>query len=397
MFFDASRRSKKVSYAIRDIVVEAAKLEKQGKKILYLNIGDPLRYDFRTPEHLWKAVFEAKEKSTSYAPSEGIREAGEAIASDFKKKGMRVDAKHIMIGNGCSELIWFAMGCIANPNDSILLPRPCYPVYQAACSYFDIKIKYYDLEEGEAWQPDIESIEKNIDKKTKAIVVINPNNPTGANYSKKVLKEIIDVAAQHKLVIFSDEIYDALLLEKKAKHYCMGSLARDVPVLVTNGLSKNFLATGFRIGWLAPNEFLVENSDIMEAVFKLGRARLCAVHPFQYAIKPALKGPKRHIREMIKKLRNRRNYVMRRIEEIDGISCTKPSAAFYAFPRIDIPIKNDKEFALGLLRKKGVCVVHGSGFGQKPETKHFRTVILPPINVLREALDKIEEFLRNLH
>ncbi|MCX8190151.1 MAG: aminotransferase class I/II-fold pyridoxal phosphate-dependent enzyme [Candidatus Diapherotrites archaeon] len=396
MFFKASKRSEKVSYAIRDIVVEASKLEKQGKKVLYLNIGDPLKYDFRTPEHLWKAVFDSKQKGESYAPSEGIKEAREAIAENFNRKGMRVEPENVLLGNGSSELIWFAMSCVANPGESILLPRPCYPVYSAALPFYDVEEKYYDLDESRGWQPDIESIRKNIDKKTKAIVVINPNNPTGTNYSKKTLEEIISIAAEHKLVIFSDEIYDELLLDEKEKHYCMGALAKDVPVIVANGLSKNYLATGFRMGWIAPNEFLLQNSDIMDAISRLARARLCAVHPFQYAIKPALEGSKKHIKDAVKKLRKRRDYSVKRLNEIKGISCQKPNAAFYAFPKIELPVKDDKEFALGLLREKGVCVVHGSGFGQKQGTKHFRIVILPPLNILEEAFNKIEEFARSL-
>lgn len=394
MFWNASERSKKVSYAIRDIVVEAPKLEKQGKKILYLNIGDPLKYDFRTPDHLWEAVFKNKEKSESYAPSEGIEEARDAIANDFKGKGMNVKPENIMLGNGCSELIWFAMSCIANAGDNILLPRPCYPVYPAALNYFGIEARFYDLDEENAWQPDVESIEKSIDKKTRAIVVINPNNPTGANYGKETLREIINIAAEHNLIIFSDEIYDRLLLDKGEKHYCMGSLAKDVPVLVTNGLSKNFLATGFRMGWIAPNEFLIDNSDIMESIFRLGRARLCAVHPFQYAVKAALEGPKNHLVEAIKKLKERRDCAMKRFGEIEGISCVKPKAAFYAFPKIEVQIEDDKQFALNLLKEKGVCVVHGSGFGQKPGSKHFRIVLLPPVEILEEAFNKIEEFVK---
>jgi len=396
MLFKASRRSEKVSYAIRDIVVEASKLEKQGKKIIYLNIGDPLKFDFRTPEHLWKAVFDSKQKGESYAPSEGISEAREAIANNFKRKGMKVDADKIMIGNGSSELIWFAMSCIANPGENILLPRPCYPVYSAAVPFYDIREKYYDLDEENGWQPDTESIRKNIDKKTKAIVLINPNNPTGTNYKKETLEEIVNIAAEHKLILFSDEIYDELLLDEKEKHYCLGSIAKDAPVIVANGLSKNYLATGFRMGWIAPNEFLVQNSDIVEAIFRLGRARLCAVHPFQYAIKAALEGSKDHIKDAVKKLRERRDYSIKRLNEIKGLSCKKPTAAFYAFPRIDLPIKDDKEFALRLLRDKGVCVVHGSGFGQKPGTKHFRIVILPPLEILEEAFNRIEDFVKSI-
>lgn len=392
MLWKASERSEKITYAIRDVVLEASKLEKQGKKILYLNIGDPLKYDFRTPDHLWNAIHEHKRESESYAPSEGIPEAREAIAEDFRKKGMNVDAGSVMIGNGCSELIWFSLSCIANPGENILLPKPCYPIYSAAMPYFEIKENYYSLNEENQWQPDLDDIRKKINEKTKALVLINPNNPTGNNYSKKTLEEIAGIAAENKLVIFSDEIYDQLLLEKNEKHYCMGKIAKDVPVIVSNGLSKNFLATGLRIGWLAPNEFLTENSDLMEAIFRLGRARLCAIHPCQYAIKPALHESKKHLEDSVKKLRERRDYAIKRCEEIERMHCVKPNAAFYAFPRVS-GFKNDLDFALNLLREKGVCIVHGSGFGQSRETGHFRIVILPPVEILEEAFNKINDFL----
>jgi len=391
--FEASQRGKEVKYAIRDVVVEAKKLEKQGKKVYWLNIGDPLKYDFRTPKHLWDAVMEHKEEGESYALAQGIPEAREAIAADYKKKGVDVSPDSVMLGDGLSELIWFTTGILANPGENILLPLPPYPLYKSACNFQLVETKHYFLKEENGWQPDTDDIRKNIDSKTKAIAVINPNNPTGANYSEKTLREIADIAAENNLVVLADEIYDMELLTEK-KHHPFGSLAKDVAVLSMNGLSKNFFATGFRVGWIAGNRFLTENSDIVDCIMKRGRARLCSVHPFQYCVKPALEGPKEFLKEYIGKIAERQAFANKRLNEIEGISCVKPEATFYAFPKIELDIESDKEFVLKLLRETGVCTVFGEGFGQKPGTHHFRIVALPNIEILGEAFDRLEGFIK---
>jgi len=391
--FNASKRAAGVSYAVRDIAVEANRLNAEGKKIYWLNIGDPLAYDFRTPRHLWDAVEAHREEAERYAPSQGIPEARESVASYYSKKGVEVTPENVLIGNGLSELVWFAVGTLANPGENIMLPLPPYPLYASASKYLGVKNTYYLLDEENNWEPDLEDMRRKINDKTRAIVVINPNNPTGANYSKSTLKEIVGIAAEHNLVLLADEIYSMELLNDK-KHYLLGSLSKDIPVLSMNGLSKNFFATGFRVGWIAANHYLAENSDIMDSILKLGRARLCAGHPFQYCIKAALEGPMDFLKEYTEKIKKRQDFANKRLNEIEGISCVKPDATFYAFPRIELGIDSDKKFVLELLRETGVCVVFGEGFGQKPGTHPFRIVVLPKIEILSEALDKVEQFVK---
>jgi len=393
MKFKASDRAASMTYAIRDVVVEAKQLEKQGKKIHWLNIGDPLKYDFRTPEHLWTAVNQNRESGESYSLSQGIPEAREAIVKHYKSLGVETDADSVMLGNGLSEIVWFTLGALANPGENILFPRPNYPLYSSAASFLQIDAKYYSLEEENNWEPDCDEIRKNITETTKAIVVINPNNPTGANYSKSTLKEILDIAGEHNLIVLADEIYSMELFTEKP-HIPLASLGKDIPVLSMNGLSKNFFATGFRVGWIASNKYLSENSDLMESIQKLGRARLCSVHPFQYCVKAALEGPMDFLSGYTEKIGERQRFANKRLNEINGISCVKPEATFYAFPKIEFELKSDKEFVLNLLRETGVCTVFGEGFGQKPGTHHFRIVTLPKVEELTEAFDKLEGFIK---
>ncbi len=385
-----------MSYAVRDIAVEANRLKALGKRVYWLNIGDPLAYDFRTPAHLWKAVETHKEESERYSPAQGILEAREAVAAYYSKNGIDTTPENVLIGTGLSEIVWFAMGTLANPGENIMLPLPPYPLYVSASRYLGVENTYYLLDEENKWEPDLEDMRKKINDKTKAILVINPNNPTGANYSKSTLKEIINIAAQNNLVLLADEIYNMELLSDK-KHYLLGSLADDVAVLSMNGLSKNFFATGFRVGWITANSYLAENSDIMESLLKLARARLCAGHPFQYCVKAALEGPMDFLKGYTEKIKKRQDFANKRLNEIEGISCVKPEATFYAFPRIELEIESDKEFVLDLLRETGVCVVFGEGFGQKPGTHHFRIVALPSIEILGEAFDMLEGFIKKHH
>ncbi len=391
---EPSKRSETIEYAIRDIVVEAKKLEQQGRKVLYLNIGDPLKYDFRTPEHILEAAKQGIELGMSYAPSEGIAEAREAIAKDFKQKGMRVAPEDVVIGNGCSEIIWFIIGAVADAKQAILLPKPCYPIYVAASRYLGLEVKFYDLKEELDWQPDVEQIAELIDNKTRAIVLINPNNPTGSVMEKHTIKHIAELAAEKNIVIVADEIYDRLLLDSNKEPKSIGALAKQAPVLALNGLSKNFLATGFRVGWVAPNEALAEG-QLIEAIKKLARTRVCAVHPFQYAIKPALQGPMNFLNKFKRKLRNRRDFFIEKIEACEKLSCVKPKAAFYAYVKAKTKEKSDKDFVLKLLREKHVCVVHGSGFGSDASEGYFRIVFLPNEEILNEAFDRISSLLES--
>lgn len=389
-----AERASKVSYAIRDVVVEANKLKAQGKKILHLNIGDPNVYDFVTPAHLIEAVYTAMKKNlNNYADSMGIEEAREAIAKEAARDGIKgVTKNDVLISAGVSEGIEMAMNALLNPGENVLTPIPGYPVYSAIVNKIGAVHNRYDCIEAEGWQPDVDDIRKKINPKTKGIILINPNNPTGALYPKKILQEIIGIAREHSLLIFSDEIYSKILLDDDS-HVSTASLASDIPILTFNGLSKNYIVPGWRVGWMifsGPSEL---RADFQETVSKLARSRLSAPGPFQYAIKPALEGPQDHIPEMNRRLRQRRDLIHKRFNEIDGFSCTKPKGAFYAFPKIELDIKDDKQFIMDVLYKKHILAVFGSGFGY-PKPDHFRIVFLPPMNVLEESLDKLEEYVK---
>lgn len=388
-----AKRTWNIKYAIRDLVVEAQKLEKQGRKILYLNIGDPMKFDFQTPKHMVDAVRANEAKSEGYADSLGLQEARAAVAKESKGKGIKgVSEDDILISNGSSEGIMLCLGALMNAGENVLTPLPGYPLYTALVNYFGGEYNPYNLDEENDWQIDIDDVRKKINEKTKGIIIINPNNPTGSLYTESTVKELINLAGQHNLVIFSDEIYDKLILDDE-KYHSAASLAGDVPVVTFNGLSKSYLCPGWRVGWSIFSGPGKEMEEYKEACKKLARARLSSVHPTQYAVKPALEGTQAHLEATNKKLRERRDFTYKRLNEIERISLVKPKGAFYALPKIDVPVPDEK-FVLDLLKETGVLVVNGSGFGQKEGTKHFRCVFLPEIKVLEEAYNSIEKFIK---
>ncbi len=386
---EPAERTKKIKYAIRDVVVEAKKLEKQGHKILYLNIGDPLKYDYETPNHMIKAVEKSWNKSSSYADSLGILEAREAVAREALRSNIKnITEDDVIITSGGSEGITMALGALVNRGENILLPSPGYPLYTSTMNYLEADINEYYLDEENAWQPDIEDIKKKINHKTKAIVVINPNNPTGSLYTRETLLKIIEIAKEHKLMILSDETYDKILLDDD-EYYSVASLTDEVPVVTFNTLSKSYLCPGWRVGWMV---FSNCDLDYVNAVKQLARARLSINHPMQYAVKPALEGNQDHIDDMKKRLRKNRDIIYERLNNIPGISCVKPKSAFYAFPKIDV--EDDKEFVIDFLKKQKVLFVYGSGFGQKPGSKHFRIVFAASDDALEEAMDRLEKYMK---
>jgi alanine-synthesizing transaminase len=385
-------RTEKITYAIRDILLVAEEVAKTGKEMLYLNIGDPNIYDFEPPRHLIEASYDAMLRNKNgYAPSSGIKDAVEAIRNEAGRKGIK-NIHDVFVTHGASEAIDICLTALVNDGENVLTPTPGYPLYTAISAKLSAYENPYYLDESNGWQPDIEDIKKKINSKTKAIVLINPNNPTGSLYKKEILEEIIKLAEENNLVIFADEIYDKLLFDGQ-KHISIASLNSEVPCITFGGLSKNYMVPGFRIGWgvISGNEAKLK--DYLSAINRILRSRLSANHPEQYGIKIALEGDQTHLVEAMKKLQVRRDITFEMLNKVEGISCVKPEGAFYAFPKIEID-KPDIEFVSGLIKETGVVVVHGSGFGQVPGTHHFRVVFLPNDEILRKAYQKIGDFYK---
>jgi alanine-synthesizing transaminase len=388
----AAQRLEKVRYAIRDLACVADEVGKQGHEILPLNIGDPITFDFQTPAHLIEAVHRAmREGKNGYAPSSGIKEALDAIRGEAARKGI-TSIQDVFVTSGVSESVDICLAALVNPGENILTPCPDYPLYSAVLAKLGIDLNTYYLNEPDGWQPDLEDIKGKITTRTRAIVLINPNNPTGSVCTRKMLERIAELARRHNLVIFADEIYDKLILDDD-QHISLAAVAPDVPVVTFGGLSKNYLAPGWRIGWGILSGDASAVKPYAEGIGRLLRARLCANHPEQYAIRAALEGPQEHLIEVARKLRARRDLTVKWCNSTPRVSCVTPRGAFYAYPRLDIP-EEDEVFVRELLVQKHVLVVHGSGFGQKPGTKHFRIVFLPDEKTLTNAYRAIGEFMQ---
>ena len=388
----AAKRLDNVRYAIRDLACVADEVIRQGHKVLPLNIGDPLTFDFQTPAHMIEAVHKAmRDGKNGYSPSSGVKEALDAIRGEAARKGI-TNLQDVFVTTGVSETVDLCLTALLNPGDNLLTPCPDYPLYSAVLAKLDIGLNAYYLHEENGWQPDLDDIKKKITPRTRGIVLINPNNPTGSVCTCKMLEEIAELARQHNLVIFADEIYDKLIMDDDP-HIAMAKVAPDVPIITFGGLSKNYLAPGWRIGWGIASGDANVMKPYLEGINKLLRSRLCANHPEQYAIKPALEGPQDHLLEVKRKLRSRRDLTMQWCTKTPRVSCISPRGAFYAYPSLDIP-EDDEIFVRELIRQKHVMVVHGSGFGQRPGTKHFRIVFLPDEKTLDAAYSKIADLLR---
>ncbi|MGK9367503.1 aminotransferase class I/II-fold pyridoxal phosphate-dependent enzyme [Melioribacter sp. Ez-97] len=387
-----AERTNDIKYAVRDIVVIANEVAKSGKEMLYLNIGDPNLFDWQTPRILIEETYKAMLNNyNGYAPSSGIKPAVAAIEKEAERKGIK-NIQDIFITTGASEAIDICLTALVNEGENILTPTPGYPLYTAIQSKLKMYENPYYLNEENNWQPDIEDIKRKINDKTRAIIIINPNNPTGALYSKEILEELIELAIKHNLVIFSDEIYDKLIIDDK-EHISIASLNSEAPVITFGGLSKNYMAPGFRIGWGIVSGNRTVLNDYIEAINKLLRARLSANHPEQYGIAPALLGDQSHLKEAKEKLKKRRDLTVEMLNAIDGISCVNPEGAFYAFPKLE-SIKDDYKWAKELIKAEGVVTVPGSGFGQVEGTSHFRIVFLPQENLLDKAYNAIRRFMQ---
>jgi alanine-synthesizing transaminase len=387
-----SDRTCGVEYAIRDIISYARKYESTGKQIIYLNIGDPVKYDFKTPEHIKLALIDAvKDNKNYYAESEGLPELRKAIVEKESQKGLSVTEEDVLVTNGVSEGLDMTMASIIDPNSEVLMPGPYYPPYASYVKFYGGKPVEFKLHED--GRPDLEDIISKINFKSRAMCIISPNNPTGEVFDRKSLQQLIDIAAEHDLYMICDEIYDKIVFGDKFT--AIGKVAKDAPVILLNGFSKAYLMTGWRCGYICTNGNSRKLNEIRENIPKLARVRISTNLPVQIAAVQALQGPQDHIIEMVKKLRRRRDYVVRSLNAIEGISCKMPQGAFYVFPKINLDSrwKDDKQFVLDLLNNTGVLTVHGSGFGTAFGAGHFRIVYLPPEEFLVQAMDKLERFI----
>jgi len=374
-----SNRISNVEYAIRDITLHAKQYEKAGKKIIYLNIGDPVKYDFPTPDHIKQALIDAVNSNFNYyADSEGILELRQAIVKKESQKGLSISVEDVLVTNGISEGLDMVTASIVEPNSEILMPGPYYPPYASYVKFYGGKpIEFKITEDG---TPDLDDIKSKITPKTRALCVINPNNPTGEVFDSKSLKQLIDVASEHDVYIICDEIYDRLVFDKEFTG--IGKVAKDAPVILLNGFSKVYLMTGWRCGYICMNSDCQKLENIRNNIPKLARVRIATNLPVQKAAVAALEGPQGYIAQTVTKLKKRRDLVVKKLNEIDGISCKLPNGAFYTFPKIlHNGWKDDKDFVLDLLDKTGILTVHGSGFGELGKG-HFRIVYLPNEQVL---------------
>jgi tyrosine/nicotianamine family aminotransferase len=392
-----TKRASNIEYAIRDVIVHTKDLIKNGKKIYYLNIGDPAAFDFKTPPSLKEALCNAIAKEDNYySPSEGLPELRQAVANKEKKiNNVDISPDDVLVTEGISEGIQMLLGAIVEKGDEILFPGPTYPPYISYTKFFDGKPVSYETIEKEGWQPNIDDLRSKITEKTRAIVIINPNNPTGSVYDRKTIKEILDIAGEHDLPVFSDEIYDQLTYEKP--FVSAANVTKDVPVVGLNGFSKVYQMTGWRLGYMYFKSEGNQLDALKDGVEKECRIRICANTPVQIAATAALNGPQDFVKDIVERLRQRRDFSWKRLNEIEGISTTKPEGAFYIFPKIEgigKRWKDDMDFVVSLLKETGVLIVNGSGFDPVYGKDHARIVFLPPIEELEEAFNCLEQFMK---
>ena len=396
--FEKSHKLEHVLYDVRGPVVdEAARMEEGGIQVLKLNIGNPAPFGFNAPQEVIQDIRDNIVNSQGYSDSRGIFAARKAVMQYAQLKNIpNVTMKDVFTGNGASELIQLSLNALLNSGDEVLVPSPDYPLWTACTNLAGGTAVHYICDEQSDWYPDIADIESKVTPKTKAIVVINPNNPTGALYPKEVLEKIVDIARRHQLIIFSDEIYDRLVMDGE-QHISTASLAPDLFCVTFSGLSKSHMVCGFRVGWmiLSGNKALAK--DYIAGINMLSNMRLCSNVPGQSIIQTAL-GGYQSVNEYIVpggRIYEQREFVYKALNDIPGISAVKPKAAFYIFPKIDVKkfnITNDTQFALDFLKEKKVLLVPGSGFNWK-QPDHFRVVYLPQIEVLSDAMGKMRDFL----
>jgi alanine-synthesizing transaminase len=389
-----ARRVSGFAYAIRNIVGEARKVEASGRKVRYLNIGDPVTFGFKTPPHLIEAVQKAmRDGFNGYTPSVGILPAREAVAAELSRRGMPMSADRVIITSGTSEGIELALTALAEGGDEVLVPSPTYPLYTAVLSKIGARAVFYRTDPSRGWLPDLDHVRSLVTPATRALVVIDPNNPTGASYTTDVRRALIDIADRHNLPLLADEVYGDLAYDGPVPP--MASLYPDAPIISFSSLSKAYLAPGWRAGWMAVGR-TDRLDDVLTGVKKLADGRLCATGPMQFAIDAALNGDRSHEISFRTALRERADLTATRLNAIPGIKTVAPSAAFYAMPQVTLPPGvTDEDYVLALLRATGVLCVYGSGFGTAPEEGFFRVVFLADPAELSSIYDDMAQFTQD--
>lgn len=390
-----SDRATNFHYAIRNVVQAAEAFERQGRKITYLNIGDPQAFGFRPPPDVIEAVAIAtREKFTGYSHSAGLREAREAIARYATALGTETSPDDTLISSGASEAADLVLTALVNPGDEVLLPAPSYPIYPAIINKLGAITRYYHLDQETNWQPSVDEVGSLINERTRAIILINPSNPTGAITTDATTKSLLELAARHNLLVISDEVYRDLCFKEPPASASVLAADSDAAVVVLESLSKTHMLAGWRVGWMRFNR-TTQTRDLLAAVIRLAGGRLCSPTLSQYAIQPALEGDRHSVKTFTEEIRRRRDLATKRVAAIDGLSCSVPEAAFYLMIHVaDMGGRTDEQFVLDLIKTANVLVVHGSGFGCDPQAGYFRMVYLADEQTLAAAFDGIESSLR---
>jgi alanine-synthesizing transaminase len=387
-------RVRRFTYAIREIVAEAQKVDAAGTRVRYLNIGDPVAFGFKTPAHLVASVERAlRDGHSNYGPSAGIPAAREAVAAEYTRNGFPVSADRVFVTAGTSEGIELTLSAVVDAGGEVLVPMPTYPLYTAVLAKLDAKAKYYRLDPSRGWMPDLEHLKSLVTPATRALVIIDPNNPTGAVYPAATRKALLNFAEEHGLLILADEVYGDLGFSGPVEPY--GLLDPDAPIISFSSLSKAYLAPGWRTGWMAAGRS-PRLDDVVAAVKKLADGRLCSTVPMQHAIAPALTGDRSHQASFRAALKERAMLTTKALQAIPGVTCIAPTAAFYAMPRVALPPgRTDEDYVLALLRATGVLCVYGSGFGMPAGEGFLRIVFLASPDDLREIFALMGEFTGN--
>jgi len=389
-----SERATNFHYAIRNVVNAAEALERKGRRIIHLNIGDPQAFGFKPPANVIEAVERAtRENFTGYSHSAGLREAREVVAEYATALGTETSPADVVITSGASEGADLLLTALLNPGDEVILPGPGYPIYSAIIGKLGANTRYYNLDQKTNWQPSLDEIRSLINERTRTIILINPSNPTGAITPDETTRQLLELAAEHDLLVISDEVYRDLCFEEAPTSASVLAGGSGATVAVLESLSKTHMLSGWRVGWMRLTP-AARTRELMDAVTRLAGGRLCSPTPAQYAIQPALLGDRRSISEFKEEIRKRRDLAARRVARIDGLSCTLPDAAFYLMVKVDdMGDRLDEQFVLDLLEASNVLVVHGSGFGSDPRAGYFRMVYLAGEDLLGKAFDAIEESL----